>query len=311
MLPVGCEILAQWREAGEWWNLAPYLEVTRYLDKKGIRREHLENLPSLGFLPGSKAEVVENHSEDWNLRARKTRDEKMELARQSYVIGFESHDRPQREKNISLARPEKQAGALLHIASGYDFGRGVMLPEEIATFCAIAGYRSALIADRFSFVGAYEFVKSCRNEGIKPLIGCTVLLENLGEIVLIASSKEGYSSLSRLITTSHLDRERMTPGTSWPEIEKYSRGVICLTGGDVGPINQALTRRDMDHAQKLLERLKSIFSGRLFIEIDRAYLPWEKVVNDRLYELAGGLNLPCVAGGLITHARPEHFPVQD
>lgn len=309
----GCEILAKWREAGEWWNLAPYLEVTRYLDKNGIRREQLENLPSLGLLPGSKTEYVENHSEDWNLRARKTRDEKMELARQSYVIGYESHDRPKRTlQTVRMDTPHSHSGGgLLHIASGYDFGRGVMLPQEIATFCSIAGYKSALIADRYSFVGSFEFTKSCREAGIKPLIGVTIGLEDLGEIVLVAASKTGYSCLSRMITRCHLDRERMTPGATWNEIERYSRDVICLTGGDLGPINRALTRRSYETALSITERLKTVFSGRLFLEIDRAFLPWENSVNERLCELSKKLQILCIAGGLITHARPEHFPVQD
>ncbi|MEQ1823934.1 MAG: DNA polymerase III subunit alpha [Fimbriimonadaceae bacterium] len=307
----GCEIVAKWREAGEWWNLEPYVEVTRFLDGKGIRREHLENLPSLGLLPASKTEYIENYSEDWNLRARKTRDEKMALARQSYVIGNESRDRPVKRQLASVEPPIERSGSLLHIASGYDFGRGVMLPQEIATFCALAGYQSALLADRFSFVGAHEFSRSCREHGLKPLLGVTISLEDIGEIVLVAKSKTGYSCLSRLISICHLDRDRLSPGATWAEVERYSRDVICLSGGDFGPVNRALTKRDYGLVERILKRLQSIFSGRLFLEIDRALLPWEQTVNSRLLELSQLHQVPCIAGGLVTHARPEHFPVQD
>ena len=86
-----------------------------------------------------------------------------------------------------------------------------VLAEEIAAYAAQAGCPAAAIADPHSLVGAIEFAKACRRNGVKPLIGASIELPEGGEIVLIARSKRGYVSLSRLVTECHLGEPRSFP----------------------------------------------------------------------------------------------------
>jgi len=305
MQPAGCEILAQWREIGEWWNGEPYTEYIRFLDKQGIRREETRNLGELCLPQTSGLPEETDHSEEWSLRIKKKRDEKMALARISYGAAVEpDHARVLAKVDYPYAP--------MHLLSGYAFGRGTMLPEELATFCAMIGAPAATLADPHSLVGAWEFAKACRKAGIKPLIGTTIELKEGGEIVLIARSKAGYESLSQLITACHLEEPRLAPIGTWQRIRQHSRGLICLTGGDVSPINCALARGDHDAAESALERMIDLFgSSNVFAEIERSYLPWEQSVNRKLADLAASKGVRCVAGGMVTHARPDHVAVQD
>lgn len=72
---------AVWREAREWWAGAPYVQFRRFTDEKGIRRVDEKHAPSLGILlePG-QIPLYENHKEEWSLRMRKIRDEKVAAA---------------------------------------------------------------------------------------------------------------------------------------------------------------------------------------------------------------------------------------
>ena len=82
------EILAHWREAGAWWADEGGTEVVRAV-RNGRFVEECRPLPPL-VLPSRRAEYEENHREDYVLRERKTRDEKVaaengELPERYYV----------------------------------------------------------------------------------------------------------------------------------------------------------------------------------------------------------------------------------
>jgi error-prone DNA polymerase len=144
------------------------------------------------------------------------------------------------------------------------------------------------------------------------LVGASFELAEGGEVVLIAKNATGYQNLSQLITTCHLKEPRLFPLCTWNRLEHHANSLICLTGGDVGPVNRLLMRRDVEGARQLLRRLVSLYGREnVFVEIERNYVPWELSVNRQLLALAQDLRLVPVAGGMVTHARPEHFPVQD
>lgn len=334
--PVGTEIIAHWRESGEWWAGEQPQEFVQYRDAKGIRREKSRLLESLVVREAAKPYEEENHTEELSLRPRKIRNEKFAKA-----YGLINPDKPQLEDEtpqVSIQNPQSTIRnpksldlrpstfspihnpqstihnpyAPLHILSGYGFGRSVLFAEEIARLAANNGCPAAAIADPFSLVGAVEFAREAKKVGIKPLIGASFELECGGEIVLIAKDKRGYENLSQLISSCQLDEPRLYPLCTFARLEQFSVGLLSLTGGDVGPINRLLMARRFDEAKQLTKKLIDIFgSSNVFIEIERSYLPWQQTVNQRLLDLAESLDLTPFAGGIVTHASPKQFPAQD
>lgn len=286
----GTESIALWHEAGEWWNGEKPRRVHRYIDAKGVRREEITEVESgKGF-----DRVCEPP------RVRITRDEKVSKAcgyGSVHRYGSLAHDRP---------------GVALHLLSGYAFGRGTMIAAEMPAFAAERGYGAALIADPFSLTGAYEFCETAHNIGVKPLVGASFEMPEGGELVLVAKSPIGYRSLSRLITECHLHEPRLHPLCRWERLERHRDELICLTGGDNGPINRLLIRRDFLGARQAMQRLIDLFGKvNVFVEIERTFLPWQISVNSHLLQLAEEMGLLPVAGGMITHEQPDHFPAQD
>ncbi|MFZ4508601.1 MAG: DNA polymerase III subunit alpha [Fimbriimonas sp.] len=312
MPPAGHEVLARWREVGEWWSMEPGREVERYIDAHGIRREEERPLPSLGNLVAPlKEPPQEDHREEWSLRPRKIRDEKVTAACGGFGPAYyEEQARERDRKPFEVMVPNHGAGVCLHAISGYAFGRGTMLPEEIAARAAEAGIGAVGIADPHSLIGCMEFAKACQKQGIRPLIGASFELPEGGEIVLIARSKRGYVSLSQLITECQMHEPRGFPMARWERMEKHADGLLCLTGGDLGPVNRALMRRDHAEAERIMRRLIDLY-GQVFLEIERSYLPWQMTTNKLLFELGEHLGVPVVAGGIATHAHRQDFTVQD
>ncbi len=338
MPPAGDELLALWREAGEWWMDESPREIRRVLQRSGKVLEETRILPYaattilavdknrsrrrdekpavLGDFPEASDRGSANpHPEterSWNsgnyqspenliARALRSRDDKVEHACSSKPL-------PEMEK----FRGKKHPYALFHVQSGYAFGRSTLLAEALPIFPECQGYAAVLIADPFSLSGAVEFEGKGKDSQMRALIGATFEMAEGGELVLVARSQKGYRSLSRLITACHLEEPRLYPLCTWERLERYSEGLLCLTGGDLGPINRYLIRGDNEDAQSYLDRLIGIYGRKnVFVQIERSFLPWELSVNRRLLDLAEHNQVLPVAGGPITHRRPEHFPGQD
>lgn len=306
MRPAGDERLAHWREVGEWWANRPQREVLRYVDEHGIRREEVVQLAPVGRkLFEEKADprpYIEDHREEVSLRVRRVRDEK--VARACGYVPFADYS--------FLASSEKKGYALLHTLSGYSFGESAINASDIPLQAANRGIEAALLADSFSLAGAIEFTKTARQVGVKPLIGATFEMAEGGAIVLVAQTKRGYQHLSHLITECHLEEPRLHPLCTWERLERHANGLLCLTGGSLGLIARRLIDRHDEEAEQILRRLVELFGRqRVFVQIERSFLPWDLSVNHRLLQLAERLDLVPVAGGPITHATRDEFPAQD
>ena len=298
MPPAGGETLALWREAGEWWTDQPQREVHRYLDENGIRRESVTPLRPLYQMDSEPDQQVAQISQ-----ARRVSHNKVALACGMVHAPKLPH---------YIAAPKKTSFATLHTLSGYAFGRSTMIAASIPALVAARGSCAAMIADPFSLTGVAEFTQTALQVGIHPLVGASFEMVGGGEIVLTARNRIGFRSLSRLITECHLNEPRLYPLCTWERIERHTESLLCLTGGDAGPINRALMRGEYDSAQHCLDRLIGLYGKEnVYVQIERTDLPWQTSVNRKLLELADAMGLVAVAGGPITHAKPEHFPAQD
>ncbi|MCU1245896.1 MAG: polymerase alpha subunit, partial [Acidobacteria bacterium] len=130
-------------------------------------------------------------------------------------------------------------------------------------------------------------------------------------ITLLVESRAGYKNLSRLITAGALGRPKGEASYSWELIEEYAAGLHCLTGGDEGPIAQALMTGGMEEAGELLDRVSGLFPGRTHVELQRHSRREEEHRNHALQALASRLRLPLVATNGVRYATPEDKDLHD
>jgi len=301
----GVETLARWREVGQWWTGEPQLEIHHFIDRKGVRRQEERQLQPLA-IPTSDfvaPAYEEDYKEEVVLRIQKARDDK--VAKACGLL-------PDQDLSGFVIDPNKQRYAALHAYSGYAFGKSTFLAAELPAVAGQRGYKAILMADLFSLVGAVEFWKTADAVGVHPLIGAAFEMEEGGAFVLVARNREGWKSLSRLISLCHLEEPRLFPLCNWQRLEQHTEGLLCLTGGDSGPINRLIVQKQYDAARSMLGRCVDLYGREnVFVEIERSFLPWEISVNNILLGLAKEMGVDAVAGGQITHSRPEHFIAQD
>ena len=88
--------------------------------------------------------------------------------------------------------------------------------------------------------------------------------------------------------------------------------MICLTGGDEGPLAHALRRGGKEAARKAIEQLCELFGREnVYVELQRHFSIEEERRNQVAVELARSLRLPLLATNGVSHATPAQREILD
>jgi len=130
---------------------------------------------------------------------------------------------------------------------------------------------------------------------------------------LLVSSRAGYQNLCQFLTRMKLRAQRKEEGAVLEnELAQYSSGLICLTGGDEGPLAAALKKGGPAEAHRVVDRLSGIFgSNNVYVELQRHYHREEEASNRVAMEIARDLHLPLLATNSVCYATTHDRPLCD
>ncbi|SEE32394.1 DNA polymerase III, alpha subunit [Rhizobiales bacterium GAS188] len=197
----------------------------------------------------------------------------------------------------------------LHVHSSYSLLEGALPIAKLAKLARADKMPALALTDTNNLYGALEFSEKLAGEGIQPIVGLQLSVDfgdadrtrqmrkRIAAIVLLATSAEGYANLLRLSSRALVDTANTSgrPHLPFEQIEAFANGLIALTGGPDGPIDEAIGERRLDLAEARLERLMAAFGSRLYIEIQRHGLPMERAVEPTLLDFAYRRAIPIVA----------------
>ena len=198
----------------------------------------------------------------------------------------------------------------LHARSAFSFLGGASVPEDYAAICAAHGMNAMGLTDADGFYGSPRFHGACKRLGITAHVGAEVTAAEGGRYTLYAATRAGYQNLSRLIT-----RTKLRAGTKNPkhgagaaakreDFGEFSGGLICLTGGDEGPLATG--------GREAVERLVELFGREnVFVELQRHLDRAEEARNQAAVEIARSLRLPLVATNGVCHAEAKQREILD
>ncbi|HEX2598721.1 MAG TPA: error-prone DNA polymerase, partial [Terriglobales bacterium] len=96
------------------------------------------------------------------------------------------------------------------------------------------------------------------------------------------------------------------------ELEEYANGLVCLTGGDDGPLASALARGGSAEGRRCLERLTHIFGHEnVYVELQRHFHRDEEFRNRAALEVSRSLRLPLLTTNGVCYAIPEQRELCD
>lgn len=196
----------------------------------------------------------------------------------------------------------------LHVHSEYSLLDGANRIKELPKVAKELGMDAIAITDHGVMYGAIEFYKACKEEGIKPIIGCEVYVaprtrfdkesgidNKYNHLILLAKNNEGYKNLSKMVSIGFTEGYYYKPRIDLETLEKYHEGLVCCSACLAGSLPQAILDGNMEKAEDIALWYKNLFGEDYYLEIQTNTLKEQALVNQKLVELAKKLNIPLVA----------------
>ncbi len=200
----------------------------------------------------------------------------------------------------------------LHCHSAFSFLDGASLPEELAGRAAELGMPALALTDHDGLYGAVRFSKACEREGIKPIIGAELTIEDGYHITLLALDNRGYAGLSRIITAAQLSGSKGNAVVSWRTLADHAAGLACLSGCREGELSRLLRGGLSDRAREAVPRYVEVFGrDNFFIELQNTLYPDDMWLCDALVEVARECGVGYVATNNVHYARKEDHRLHD
>ena len=189
----------------------------------------------------------------------------------------------------------------LHVASSYSLRYGTATPAALAARAASLGMPALALTDRDGLYGAFKHVQACADVGIKPLLGADLAVSQGGRVTLLATGRQGWGSLCRLVSAAHAADDDV-PAVTLELIAEHAAGLVVLLGpaSDVG---QAVAARHPDLARRALDRWRHLVPGVAVEVVD--HLDHKSTFRAaRLAELARDAGVPAVLSNAVRYLDP-------
>lgn len=211
----------------------------------------------------------------------------------------------------------------LHAASAFSFLEGGSLPETLAQRAVELEMPAMALLDRNGFYGSARFHKIATDNGIRAHMGAEIAVSNFGQrlnppvwlphqhlsepprLPLLCETRQGYQNLCQLITRFKMRETTKQEGSArFVDLEEYASGLVCLTGGDEGPLAAAMMRGGEEAGREVVERLVCIFGAKnVYVELQRHREREEEARNQTAIRIAKSLRLPVIATNGVRYAK--------
>ena len=235
------------------------------------------------------------------------------------------------EASLGMHAMTEPAYVELHTASAFSFLEGASQPEALIERAAELDMPAVALLDRNGLYGAPRCHSHATRAGVRAHIGAEIAVSDLpsrllppswlpqqqshepSRLPLLCSSRTGYQNLCQLITRFKMREPIKCEGAALTsDLEEFASGLICLTGGEEGPLASALAQGGEPAARHLLEHLIRLFGrANVYVELQRHHLREQEARNQCAVSLATSLGLPILATNGVRYATSAEREILD
>lgn len=195
----------------------------------------------------------------------------------------------------------------LRVHSSYSLLEGAIKIDDLVNICKKYNMPAVAITDTGNLFASLEFSKACSDNGIQPIIGCTIKIARniekdkhgkmiLDQILLIAKNQQGYQNLLKLVSHSFTaNNTNDDPHINFQDLIEFHQGIICLNGHPDSYLAKLILNNEQNTALQELNKYFKLFKDNLYIEILRHDLKGEPKLEAILLDFAYNNNIPIVA----------------
>ncbi len=206
----------------------------------------------------------------------------------------------------------------LHLHTEYSLVNGMVRIPQLVDQTLQHQMPAVAITDMGNLYGTVKFFTKCMAQGIKPIIGAEVYLDNPDAVTqpfvlsLLVQNEIGYKNLSRLLTRGFREGQlqgRPVLDRAW--LEGSTEGLIALSGGQRGDIGAAILAGRSKFAPKLLQRYQALFGDRFYLEVQRVGRDYEEEYISGVAQLAAATGTPLVATNDVHFMREQDYEAHE
>ncbi|MEN9845211.1 MAG: polymerase alpha subunit [Pseudomonadota bacterium] len=198
----------------------------------------------------------------------------------------------------------------LHLHTQYSLLDGANKLKEVIAHAAQLGQPAIAMTDHGNMHGAVEFFYEAKKCGIKPIIGCELYVTpgsrherkmraqggaGTCHLTVLAANKTGYHNLCKLSSLAYKEGFYFKPRVDHELLERYSEGLIVLSGCLAGEVAQATMGDDYKGAKDLVEFYAKTFKDRYYLELQPHPIDDQRKHNNAIMDLAQSMGVPLVA----------------
>lgn len=168
----------------------------------------------------------------------------------------------------------------LHNHTHYSLLDGLTKIPELVQFVKETGMEAVAVTDHGTMSGLVELYKECNAAGIKPVLGLEAYVaarrmqdkdpshdKQRFHITLLAMNNQGFENLCHLMSLAETEGKYYRPRIDHEVMEKFSEGVICLSGCAGSEISEAIRAHDYKKADELIEWYHGVYGDRFYLEM--------------------------------------------
>ncbi len=224
----------------------------------------------------------------------------------------------------------------LHVHTEYSMLDGAARVEELMEEVVRQKMPAIAMTDHGNVFGAFDFYKSAKKAGVKPIIGIEAYVApesrfdkkrikwaQGGEddvsgggaythMTIVAQDNVGLGNLFRLSSLASLEGYYYKPRMDREILSQYSKGLIATTGCPAGEVQTRLRMDDYTGALKAASDFRDIFGAENFyLEIMDHGIEVESRVRADLLKLSKELGLPLLATNDLHYTLQSDAPAHE
>ncbi len=172
------------------------------------------------------------------------------------------------------------------------------------------------VTDLNNLFALVKFYKAAEGVGVKPIAGTDLLIAEDGQdpwrMTLLCRDREGYLSLSRLLTRAWMEGHRNEGGVAvHPQWLKDSCQNLFALAGRQSLAGRLAAEGRHDLAEQQLADWQRVFGDGLHLELTRTGRDGEEAFNQFALMAAGQRGLPVIASNDVRFLAPEDFDAHE
>lgn len=213
----------------------------------------------------------------------------------------------------------------LHNHSHYSLLDGLPKIPDILERAQELAMNAIALTDHGSMYGVIEFYQHAIKKNIRPIIGLEAYVARNAltdkrpklddrpyHLTLLAKTTEGYHNLITLTSIAHTQGYYYKPRIDLDVLEKYSQGLIALSGCLNGALARAILSNQPHAIDEILTRYQRIFGDNYYLELQPHHAEGKQpIVNQALKELSKTKGIPLVVTNDAHYARTSDAESQD